>query len=93
VQPGDHAIETFGLDRSHEAFGLRVGIGRLKWGLHDLDARLFQEGSHGLAPLGVPVTDQDAMTHLNTLFRGGERAAHLAAARIPCRPDIPVVTT
>jgi hypothetical protein len=41
LSKGDHAVQAFVSDRPHESLGVRVGIGRLKWGLHDPDSRLL----------------------------------------------------
>ena len=46
-----------------EAFGVGIGVGRLKRRLNDPDPGIVQPLANGRAPLGVPVTDQHAMAH------------------------------
>jgi hypothetical protein len=71
---GNHAIETFGLDRAYKPFGVRIRVWGLERGTDHLDPGLVQERSNGLAPLGVPVTDQHAMIDQHLLVRSRERA-------------------
>jgi hypothetical protein len=42
VADRDDPIEAFGLNRSYEAFGMRVGIGRASGRLHDVNARVAE---------------------------------------------------
>src|SRR5262249_22618508 len=50
-------IKAFLYDRSHEAFGVRIRIGRLKRRLHYAESGLLQSSTHGRTPLRVSVTD------------------------------------
>jgi hypothetical protein len=51
-------IEALVFDRPHEAFSVRVRIGRLKRRLHDMYAGIGQQLSHVLTPLSVSIADQ-----------------------------------
>jgi hypothetical protein len=73
----NHPVETFFFDRTHEAFGVGIGVGCLKRRLHDSDPGIVQPLANGRAPLGVPVTDPHAMAHERALIRGRECATHL----------------
>jgi hypothetical protein len=58
---GDHTVETFSLDRSHEPFRVRIRVGGLERCADDLEPGLVQKLLNGPAPLRVPVADQHAM--------------------------------
>ena len=56
-----YPIEALVLDRPHEPLGIRVRIRRSKRGPHNVHARIAQQLSHVLAPLGITITNQHAM--------------------------------
>ena len=74
---GNHAMETFVLDRAHEAFRVGIGIGRLKRRLDDSDARRAQDLPKCVTPTSVPITDQRSMASQHPLIGGGDRPRHL----------------
>src|SRR5262249_9600368 len=51
-------VETFFVQRPHEAFRVGVRVWRLKRCLHDADPALRESVAHGRAPLRIPVADQ-----------------------------------
>ena len=59
----DDPIEAFGLKRSYEAFGMRVGIGRAGGRLHDVYARVAEPFADLAAPLAVTIANHNAMGH------------------------------
>jgi hypothetical protein len=54
-------IEALVFNRPHEPFSMGVCIGRLKWRLHDVHARIAQLASHIPAPFPVTIADQRTM--------------------------------
>jgi hypothetical protein len=82
-------IEALVFDRPHEAFSVRVRIGRPKRRLHDMYAGIGQQLSHVLTSLSVSIADQYA-TVAQGPVRYGQRATDLAHEQIigiRCRPD------
>ena len=73
----DHPVQTLLFDRSHEAFGVHIRIGRLKRRLHHADPGLSQPGTHRRAPLRVAVTDQHAMLDEQPVIGDRHRAHDL----------------
>ena len=54
----DHTVQALLVDRSHEPFRVRVGIGRQVRRLRHADPGLAQSRAHRHAPFRVPITDQ-----------------------------------
>ena len=52
-------VGAFSACTAHPAFGERVHSWGLGWCLHDLDARIRQDGIERCRVLGVPVADQE----------------------------------
>lgn len=73
----NHPVETFLFDRPYEAFGIGIGVWRLKRGLNDPDPGIIQEPPNGPAPLAVSVPDQPPMTNQHAFINRGERATDL----------------
>lgn len=70
---GHYPIQALVLDRPHEPLGIRVRIGRPERGPHNMHAGIVQQLSHVLAPLGVTITNQDAMGAQHTVRRSERR--------------------
>ena len=73
----NQAIEALLLDRPHEAFGMRIRIGRAQRRAHDVDAGPAQQVSYRFAPFPVAVANQYAMLPQDTVGGGRERATDL----------------
>ena len=54
----NHPVQTFGLDRQNESFGIRVQIRRTRWQLHRLDIHRAEQAIEVSIELAVPVVNQ-----------------------------------
>ena len=72
----DDPIEAFGLNRSYEAFGMRVGIRRASGRLQDVNARVAEPLADLAAPLAVAIANHHAMGN-EEAFLGCQRSDHL----------------
>jgi hypothetical protein len=70
-------IETFFLDRSHEAFGVRVCIRSVFGDRHDTDARLSEPTEYVAAPFPIAITDQHMRLAYHTGLRHRQRSDDL----------------
>jgi hypothetical protein len=58
---GDHAIEAFLLDRTHEPLRMRIAVRRQERGPNHSDACRCEEALYGGAPLSIAVADQQVI--------------------------------
>jgi pimeloyl-ACP methyl ester carboxylesterase len=69
----DDPIEAFGLDRSYEAFDMRVGIRRASGRLHDGNARVAEDAY--LPPKTWARRAYPSLSYFHEVDRGGHFAA------------------
>jgi hypothetical protein len=74
----NYLIEALLFDGPHEAFRMRIRIGRLKWRLHNAEPHVAEQPSDILAPFPVAVTDQYSMVAQQAVISRRQSAIDLA---------------